>query len=296
MISIKVPATTANLGPGFDCLGIALGLYNSIEIYEDVEKLVIETDNLDEQIDKGEGNLIYQSIKRLFSEVSKDVPPLRIIEKSNIPISRGLGSSAACIIGGLTAANEILNKPLGKEKILELANEIEGHPDNITPALFGGFAISAVTEGGVRFIRHNLDSSIKLMAMIPDFTLQTSKARSVLPAFVDYKDAVFNVGRSSLLTASFLTGNFSSIRFAVEDKLHQPYRLGLIQDGEKLYNAAYEYGADAFFISGSGSSLMAIINSDEIIDKMKSFCEKLKTKWCIKLLKVDNQGVQAFKR
>lgn len=295
MISITIPATTANIGPGFDCLGMALNLYNSIEIYEDVDKLTIEIDGVSSEIDSDENNLIYIAIKRLYSEVSKRVPPIRIVEKVNIPISRGLGSSAACIIGGLMAANVLLGSPFGKDRILDIANEMEGHPDNITPALLGGFVISAVTDSGIRYIRHSVDSNLKLIAMIPDFTLQTSKARSVLPQVVDYKDAVFNVGRSSLLTASLITGNLDNIRYAVEDKLHQPYRLNLIPDGEKLYTAAYENGADAFFISGSGSTLMAVVSQDEVLEKMKGFCKGLSTNWEVRTLQVDNCGIKVSK-
>jgi len=295
MISIKVPATSANLGPGFDCLGLALSLHNFIKIYKNVDKLTIENNGVNNITERNEDNLIYKSIKMLYDKVGEKVPPIRIVQDVNIPLSRGLGSSAACIVGGLTAANELLGKPVGKEKILELATEMEGHPDNVAPALFGGFVISTKTDGGVKYIRHAVNSTVKFVALVPNFPMSTKKARSVLPQTINYRDAVFNIGRSSLLTASLITGDLSCIKYAVEDKVHQPYRLGLIQDGEKIFKAAYSYGADAIFISGSGSTLMALTKNTDVVEKMRSFCKGLSAKWDVVPLDVDNEGVQVLK-
>lgn len=292
MISVRVPATTANLGPGFDCLGMALNIYNTIEIYDDVDKLIIESSHTNENIEQNEDNLIYKSFKKLYDDVGEKIPPIRIVQNINIPISRGLGSSAACIIGGLVGANELLKRPVDKKRILELANEIEGHPDNVAPALLGGLVVSTSVDGEVKYVQHPVNSSINFMALIPDFTLSTKVARGVLPSVISYKDAIFNVGRSSLLTASLITGNLDNIRYAVEDKLHQPYRLSLIKDAEKIYDAAYKNGVDALFISGSGSTLMGIVSSSEAVDKMNSFCSNLDSKWEIRLINADNDGVQ----
>lgn len=292
MISIKVPATTANLGPGFDCLGLALKLHNTIKIYKDVDRLTIDNNDSNGWLEKNEDNLIYKSIKMLYDDIGEKVPPIKIVQDVNIPISRGLGSSAACIVGGLSAANELLGRPVSQERILELATEMEGHPDNVAPALLGGLVISAKVDVGVKYVRHAVNSGVKLIALIPDFPMSTKKARGVLPTTISYKDAVFNVGRSSLLTASLITGDLSCIKYAVEDKMHQPYRLGLIQDGEKIFNAAYANGADAMFISGSGSTLMAIANNPGVIEKMRDFCKVLSSKWNVVPIDIDNQGVQ----
>lgn len=292
MITVKVPATTANLGPGFDCLGLAVNLYNTIEIHDDVDELTIESYPGNEDIEKNDNNLIYKSFKKLYDYTGRNVPPVKIVQNINIPISRGLGSSAACIVGGLMAANKMLGIPVEKETILKLATEIEGHPDNVAPALLGGLVVSTNTDDGVKYIHYPISSGIKLMAMIPDYTLSTNMARGVLPSVIDYKDAVFNIGRSSLLTASLITGDLKNLRYAVEDRLHQPYRLGLIPDGKKIYDAAYENGVDAIFISGSGSTLMAVISSTDVAQSMDAFCKNLDKKWDIKVVEIDNHGVQ----
>jgi len=295
MISIRVPATTANLGPGFDCLGLALDIYNTIDFFTDVDRLIIENGSPDVEIETDENNLIYKAFKRLYEYLKKDAPPVRIVQNINIPISRGLGSSAASIIGGLMGANEMLGRPLDNNRILELATEIEGHPDNVAPALLGGMVVSIKTENGVKYIRHPVNKDIKLMALIPDFTLSTTMARSVLPSMISCKDALFNVGRSSFLTASLITGNLENVRYAVEDKLHQPYRLELIADGKKICDAAYARGADAFFISGSGSTLMTIVSNHEVVGRMQEFCSNLDAKWDVKLINIDNEGVQVLR-
>lgn len=292
MISIKVPATSANIGPGFDCLGLALNIYNIFEISEDTDRLVIEADNPNIDIKKNEENLVYISIARLYKEAGKAVPPLRIMERVGIPVGRGLGSSAACIIAGLAAANRLLGDIFNKDKIIELAAELEGHPDNVSPALLGGLVISITTDKGIKYIHYNVGRNLKLMALIPDFTLSTHDARKILPPVINFKDAVFNVGRSSLLTAALITGNLKDIRYAVEDRLHQPYRLKLIPDSEVLFKTAYELGCDAFFISGSGSTLMSVVSDEGIIPEMQKLCSSLETKWRILPVEIDNTGAQ----
>ncbi|KPU45954.1 homoserine kinase [Oxobacter pfennigii] len=289
MVTVRIPATSANLGPGFDCLGMALSIYNTISV-ELSDKLVIETIQSGTGVEENADNLIFQSFKKLYDSLGKPVPNVKIIQDVNIPISRGLGSSAACIVGGLFAANEMLGKPYSKSKLLELATEIEGHPDNVAPALLGGFVVSVRTDDGIRFLQNNISKNITLMAIIPDFRLSTKKSRGILPTSLDYKDAVHNVSRASLLTASLITGDLTNIKYAVEDKMHQPYRLDLINDGKKVFASAYENGASAVFLSGSGPTLMTIICDISTIDKVKNCCSKLSTNWDIKLLEADNTG------
>lgn len=295
MISVRVPATTANLGPGFDCLGMTLDIYNTFKVSEDTGGLVIETGYADEYIDKDEDNLVFRAIKRLYEEAGKKIPGLKIIEEISIPISRGLGSSASCIVGGLVAANEMLGRPFGNDKLLELATELEGHPDNVAPALLGGFVISSMDKTGVRYFRHDMGSNVKLLAMIPDFTLNTSKARSVLPDTVSLKDAVFNISRSCLLVSSLLTGDLKNISYAVDDRLHQPYRLGLIKDGEYVLNSAYKSGCRAVFISGSGPTLMALSDSFDAANEIEKHLTHLETKWKVKRVYADNTGACAVR-
>ncbi len=291
MIKIKVPATTANIGPGFDCLGMALNLYNIIEVHKDVDRLTIETNLQNSGIHTDESNLIYIAMKRLFEEAKYEIPPVRIVENINIPLSRGFGSSAACIVAGLVGANEMLGKHFSKEKLLEIAAEIEGHPDNVSPALLGGFVVSTKTKDGVKYVKSNVNKDIMLLAVIPDFEMSTKDARNILPSVLNYGDAVSNIGFSSLLTASLITGNMDNIKYTIEDRIHEPYRLKLIPHSEDIKKKAYEFGADAFFLSGSGSTLMSLISNESIYDNMKHYLSSVGLKWDIKILNPDNIGV-----
>lgn len=290
MISVRVPATSANLGPGFDCLGMALGIYNTFEISTNTDRLSIEADGINNNLYCNEDNLVYKSMKRLYREAGEQIPPLKIIEKIGIPISRGLGSSASCIIGGLLAANEMLKKPFNKDKLLKIAADIEGHPDNVAPALLGGFVVSSSTSDGIKCIKHEISRKLKFIVMIPDFTLSTEKARSVLPSSISRADGVFNISRACMLVSCLVTGDMENIKYAVQDRLHQPYRLKLIPGGEAIFNNAYELGCKAIFLSGSGPTLMGIVDSHEAIENMKRFCSSLEASWDIRIIDTDNLG------
>ncbi|MDN5346383.1 MAG: homoserine kinase, partial [Petrotoga sp.] len=196
MIRVKVPATTANIGPGFDSLGIALQLYNIIEVEEINFGLEINVPVEDRMhIETNEHNLVYRAMKRLFEVVDFHPKGLRINLINNIPLARGLGSSAACIAGGLVAANKLLNDPLKKEEIMYLAATMDGHTDNILPALVGGLTVGCLLEKEVKYVKMNLPPQLKLLAIIPDFHFSTKKARSLLPQNVPVEDAVFNISR-----------------------------------------------------------------------------------------------------
>lgn len=290
MITVKVPATSANLGPGFDCLGLALSLYNEVSVEITNDKLFIESLNDTDVVDKDENNLIYKSIKVIYDKLNKEIPPLHIIEKPVIPISRGLGSSAACIVSGLLLGNELLNKPFDKNELLKFATELEGHPDNVAPALFGGFVVSIVENNDVLYIKSPVNKDIKFMIMVPHYQLSTKEARGVLPQSISLKDAVFNISRASFITACFLKSDFNKIKYSSGDKIHQPYRIKLIPDGERVFNKALELGCAAVFISGSGSTLLGVVEDSLIKDKMTEYCSNLSYKWDINILSADNLG------
>lgn len=290
---VKVPATSANIGPGFDSMGLALSLYNYIIAEETDSGLEIEIlDDTREFLATDERNLIYRSMMRVFSEVGYTPKGIKLTLENNVPVTRGLGSSSAGIIGGLLAGNSISGNKLSKEDILKIAAELEGHPDNVTPALLGGFTVNIMHKKEVKFVKTEIRDDLKFAALIPDFYLQTKKSRNILPAAVSHRDAVYNTGRSALLTASLMSGKYENIRTAVGDKLHQRYRKRLIPYMDELFNLCYAKGALGVYLSGAGPTIIAIINADNtaFCESIKPVLDKKMKNWSIHLLNADNQG------
>ena len=295
MIRIKVPASTANLGSGFDSMGIALGLYNYIDM-EIAEGCDISSAD-GSFVPTGEDNLIYISAKKVFEKAGKAFSGLKIIEENNIPFARGLGSSSACIVGGVFGANELLGRPFSKDELLAIAAEIEGHPDNVSPALLGGFTVNVMDGNKVLYVKNPIGEGITFAAFVPPFELKTADARAVMPKEVTLKDAVFNLSRSALLSASLLTGKYENLKISCDDKLHQPYRLSLIPGGEKIIEESYKNGAAASFISGAGSTMAAVFCEDE--ESVKNKAEKILSSgdfsgWKYFILNADNSGAEAL--
>jgi homoserine kinase len=289
MIKIKVPATSANMGPGFDCLGVALDLYNEFEVEETSEGIEI-TGCAKEYCNSN--NLFYRSMNKCFEAVGYSPKGLRIKVASAIPISRGLGSSAACIVGGIAAANELAGSNLSLEHQLEIANAIEGHPDNVAPALLGGMTIAVQDNGKVFYDKVSLSEDIGFCALVPDFTLSTKEARAVLPKQLTYKDAIYNISRATLLVTALANGNYKLIQKACEDSLHQPYRSKLIPGYESIFSKAKELGCLGVFLSGAGPTIMTMLekNNRTFIPEMEKYLKTLNSNWIVKKLNVDNQG------
>jgi homoserine kinase len=290
MIKIKVPATSANLGSGFDSLGISLKLYNHV--------LMDECDGVDITTSDGsivpadETNLIYTSAKFLFELCGRPFHGLKLVQENNIPMTRGLGSSSACIVAGLVGANALLKKPLSKDDLVNLAARLEGHPDNSTPAILGGL-VTAVFDGNrVYCVKVPISGRLKFAAFIPDFELKTEVARAALPEQVPHRDAVYNLSRAALMTASLFSGRLDNLRIAAGDKLHQPYRLKFIAGAQDIFNIAYEYGAYAAFISGAGPTLMAMVNVTDIgfTDRVRKALAEAFPKWRMCMLDCDEDG------
>lgn len=297
-MKIKVPATSANIGSGFDALGIALTMYNEVEIEESDRLEITSLDDV--AVPLGADNLIFQSACRLYRECGKAAPKgLRIAQSNVIPMARGLGSSSACVAAGLLGANYLLGKPLGREELVNIACSIEGHPDNITPALLGGLTAAAVENGRVYAVTLHVADKFRFAAFIPDFELKTSLARSILPASVPREDAVYNLSRSALMAGSLATGNVDNLRVAVQDKLHQPYRLGLIPGAEEIFDLSYEYGSYATYISGAGPTVMSIISrrhEEEFEAEMTGQLERRGlANWRVAILDVDSRGAYRVK-
>lgn len=283
MIKIQVPATTANIGCGFDTLGMALTLYSTFTFDKNDCFKITGCDTKYQN----EDNLVITSYKKVFEKLNKEIIPVSLNIETDIPVSRGLGSSASCIVAGIWAANAMLDYPLTKEECLTIATEIEGHPDNVAPAIYGDLCASFMDDE-VYSVKYNASNDLKLLVMIPDFEVSTHEARKVLPKTIDYKDAIFNVSRVACLCKAIEDNNQEMITHALQDKLHEPYRKELIHE----YNEIKEICKDevAFFISGSGPTLICIVKNDEevLINKIK----QLKYNWkCLKL-NIDKKGVQ----
>ncbi len=264
MFSIRVPATTANLGPGFDCLGLALALYNRVELRRaDRWMISIEGEGA-EQLERTQGNLVWRAACKLWQEVGLPAPQGVAVHLENrIPLGRGLGSSAAAIVGGLVAANTWAGSPLGHQRVLELATDMEGHPDNVAPALYGGLVASVVADGRAVSASLPLTAEIRLGVCIPEFVLATTVARQALPPAVSHHDAVFNVGRAVLMVAALTKNRPDLLDTACQDRLHQPYRTPLIPGLAEVSQAAMDAGALAAMISGAGPTILTMFKSHD---------------------------------
>lgn len=261
-VIVKVPASTANLGPGFDTLGMALSLYSWVELSAS-EKTTFQLHG--EQM-KGlptdKSNLIYKVAQLVFKEAGVAVPELSIAMYSDIPLTRGLGSSASAIIGALVAANALIGSPLSDDKLFQLATGLEGHPDNVGASLFGGIVVSAWDGERADYVRLEPHARLETLVAIPAFQLSTEKARHALPSQISMADAVFNVGRSSLLVAALASGELGLIRHAMKDRLHQPYRAALIPGMTEILEHAADFGALGAALSGAGPTLIAFVDAD----------------------------------
>ncbi|MCT0218345.1 homoserine kinase [Synechococcus sp. CS-1329] len=266
-VQVDVPATTANLGPGFDCLGAALELNNRFElrcIEGDGERfdLLIEGSE-GAHLRGGPDNLVYRSAQRVWKEAGQQPVALEARVRLAVPPARGLGSSATAIVAGLIGANALVGEPLSKEKLLELAIDIEGHPDNVVPSLLGGLCMTArAASHRWRVVRCEWQESVKVVVVIPAIRLSTSEARRVMPKLIPIPDAVVNLGSLTLLLQGLRTGNGDLIADGMHDRLHEPYRWGLIQGGREVRQAALDAGAWGCVISGAGPSLLALSSAD----------------------------------
>ncbi|GLX69517.1 homoserine kinase [Paenibacillus glycanilyticus] len=260
-VIVKVPASTANLGPGFDTLGMALSLYAWIEMSA-AEKTTFRLfgDNM-QGIPTDKSNLLYEVAQLVFDEAGVSVPELEVAMYSDIPLARGLGSSATAIVGALVAANALIGGPLSDDKLFQLATKLEGHPDNVGASLFGGIVVSAWDGERADYVKLTPHAKLETLVAIPAFQLSTEKARHALPSQISMADAVFNVGRSSLLVAALASGELGLIRHAMRDRLHQPYRAPLIPGMSTILEHATEYGALGAALSGAGPTLIAFVEA-----------------------------------
>ncbi|MDO4178915.1 MAG: homoserine kinase [Phascolarctobacterium sp.] len=298
-VTLRVPATSANCGPGFDTLGLACTYYNEVtyEITEDRGfKLEVEGEG-SEYLKPHGRNLAFLSFFRVWNAVHDNVRiGLKIIMKNRIPMSRGMGSSSAAIVAGLYAANCLCDNHFSKDELLNMATEIEGHPDNVAPALYGGFTISFMQGDKAHTLKIIPEKPLKFIAVVPDRKLATSLARAALPKEVPHKDAVFNSSHACLLVGALMSGKYEYIGEALEDKLHQPYRAHLIPGLYDVFAAAKKAGAYNGIISGAGSTIMAYapIDADHeaIAQAMMAALEAKGETGVYHILDLDTEGVK----
>lgn len=295
-VIVRVPASTANLGPGFDCLGLALGLHNTIEMTaleaEGDLQFEIEGEGA-ETLSRDSSNLIVRAASTVWDSAGRKPPGLRIKASNGIPLGSGMGSSAAAAAGGLAAANALIGGPLVRFELLRRACQIEGHPDNAAAALIGGLVIVSAAGGELRYSSIEIPP-LQVAVALPDVQLSTIEARQALPAHVPLADAVFNIGRAAFVVRALQLGDYEMLGWAMADKLHQPYRKKLIPGFDAAFQAARAAGAAAVALSGAGPSLAAFAPDKhvEIAAAMKAAFESGDIPCRTFVLPVDRQGVQ----
>ena len=305
-ITVTVPATTANLGPGFDCIGAALSLYNSFQFSllepSATEKLKITVTGQEAaKVKTDESNLAYVAFVTLYDRLNQSPPPVAIHIDMQVPLARGLGSSATAIVGGLVGANELAGAPLTQVEVMQLAIELEGHPDNVVPALLGGCRLAASNTPGGSWQICDIPwhPDIVPVVAIPDFELSTAEARRVLPADYTRADAIFNASHLGLLVRALAAGDRDWLRCALQDKIHQPYRRSLIQGYEAVQEAAVNAGACGMVISGAGPTLLALTdatNADAVEKGMAVAWGEFGVKADVRAISLDTEGAQISNR
>ncbi len=291
-VTVRVPATTANLGPGFDTLGIALRLHNHVSIRETDEPTVERVDAMSGS--PGALALTREAVDAFFRRSKVKPHGAQIEVKGDVPTTGGLGSSVTVRLGIVYALNELNGRPLPDTALLDVVTGLEHHPDNAAPALFGGFVVSGMIDGAVRYRRFSVPSSLKFAVCIPDFTVSTEKARALLPKQVPLRDAVENLNRVALITSVFATGDFPLLRGLFDDKLHQPYRKKLIPMLDDVIRAGVEAGALAGWLSGSGSAIMCLTEQKEkaVAEAMAAVFASDRVRCETHILVADNDGTR----
>ena len=259
-VTVSVPATSANLGPGFDSLGLALSLYNDVTFTmqdSSAPELVISVDGVDAgKVATDARNLVYQSAMMIFDKVEKRPFSLKIQQTNRIPVGSGLGSSSTAVLAGMMGANALLGNPFTDSEILGFAVDEEGHPDNVAPALYGGLVLGVMGDDDLHIERYELPK-LTAVVILPTFHLLTTQARAALPSSIPLADAIFNASRTPLLIRALQDGDYVKLPIAMQDRLHQPYRIALIPGMEAAFAAAHAAGARGVAISGAGPSLIA---------------------------------------
>ncbi|MCM3785782.1 homoserine kinase [Neobacillus mesonae] len=297
IVRVKVPASTANLGPGFDSLGMALSLYSYVEMQQTDETIIALHGEHLNGIPTDKTNLIYKVAQSVFEEAGVHIPELSISMYSEVPLTRGLGSSASAIVGALVAANELIGSPLTWDQLFTMATRIEKHPDNVGASLFGGFVACTWDGTTAHHVTIEPPEQLEVLVVIPQFQLSTTKAREALPSQLSLQDAIYNISRSSMLVGAIASGRYDLLSTAMKDRLHQPYRAALVPGMSEILEEAPLKGALGAALSGAGPTVLAFVHEDEVrkhdletymIEAMRAHGIEADTMW----IKPDRSGVQ----
>ncbi len=297
-VTVIVPATTANLGVGFDCLGAALTMYNEfhfVKVAGEENLTITVTGDEADKVSEDSSNLVYQSFCKVYQKLNLSPPSVKIDIKLGVPFARGLGSSATAIVGGLIGANELAGKPLTTTEIRNMAIAIEGHPDNVVPAYLGNCCLSIGEPENWQICEIPWHSEVIPVVAIPNFELSTEAARKVLPTSISRSDAIFNISRMGLLLRGLATNNGEWLATALEDRIHQPYRKQLITGYDAVKDSAIAAGAWGMVISGAGATLLALTNKENqvnVVAAMENAWQKKGVKAIVKALTLDTQGAR----
>lgn len=290
MIKIKVPATSANVGVGFDCMGLAVSYYSTVSFEESATKLTIT--GCPSEF-KNEDNLVYKAFVKGCDYLDKPVPNVKIDIESDVPVARGLGSSSVCVVAGLKAASVWFDNQISTDQLLVLATEMEGHPDNVTPGILGGLCVSFLDDHNQpQVIKYNVNDRLNFVALIPDYEVSTHEARKVLPKTMSYADVIHQVSRCAVMTKALEVGDMHLIHESCDDRMHEPYRAKLIPDYDQA-KAISEASHGTMYISGSGSTMMAITPNEASADAIVKNAQAAFQNWKIRKMAVDLAGVQS---
>lgn len=279
MFKVIVPATSANVGPGFDAFGLAVTMYNTF-VFREAKTF---KDN----------NLVYEAYKRTFDYLEEELKPISIQIKSDVPSTRGLGSSSTCVVAGIYAALYVINGDVDRDLALRIATDMEGHPDNVAPAIFGGFVMSLMDGDRIFHRNFELNERLQLLTVIPNFEVKTSDARRVLPDKVSLADGIFNVSRAALLVPALRDLDKDLIKVVLDDRFHQPYREKLIHGYDLIRDKAMEFGALGVYISGAGPTIMVLAEEgSQTYMKLKGFAGVKFEGWRVEKLALDNEGAK----
>ncbi len=297
MIKIKIPCSTSNLGPGFDTLGLALKRYLYLTSENAEKNSIVVEGSGKEHIATDETNLVYSAMKFTAQQLGKNLPTIHLHIKNEIPAYGGLGGSGAAIAGGVFLANELLRGGLTKDEMLNIAVSIEGHPDNVSAALFGGLTINCFdAERKVHCQSVKIEQSLSIITCSPHFQVQTKEARKILPQQVPLKDAVTNIENAASLVAAMMSGDFEALRYVTAERLHEQYRAALIPGYDEVKKSALDASALSFNISGAGPTVFAFAQKNEkaVADAMVKAFERNGQKSSAEIMNIENKGIGLF--
>jgi len=261
-LQVRVPASSANLGPGFDCMALALGLYTTVRLSASERLEVVPIGETLKDTPGDSSNYVYESLLEVFERVGREVPPLRLEIESDIPLARGLGSSAAALVAALMAANVWLESPLSSADLLDLSSFLEGHPDNVGAALCGGAVVATFDGSRASCLTLSVPLNLGALVVVPTYALKTEVARGVLPAHYSRADTVHALSHTALLATALVTGRLEYLAEAMQDRIHQPYRAPLVKGLPEILEGATRYGALGAALSGAGPSVLCLFDKN----------------------------------